>query len=198
MGGAISAAVARVPGRGQPGRAGRLAVHAGLIALVVALSAAGSRPTLRPAVFRLLGGRSATLGAAPPLCGAVLSQLRGAVAVPCRAVGGARSRQHGGAVAPLGAGLSEGDAAVGGAGPQVRAVSAAWHGGTGGRADRRLRHRRDHCGRPGPPRPRGAESAPRRAPVARDGRGILRVGLVAPLTAVQSVIMAAARTGGAA
>jgi hypothetical protein len=107
MGGAISAAVARVPGRDQPGRAGRLAVHAGLIALVVALSAAGSRPTLRPAIFRLLGGRSATLGAAPALCGAVLSRLRGAVAVPCRAVGGARDRQHGGVVAPLGAGLGE-------------------------------------------------------------------------------------------
>jgi len=97
FGGAISAAVARALGAGQPERAARLALHAGLIALAAAGLSAALMISFGPTIFALLGGSGAALDGAVAyasvffpgcaalwLCHAALSVIRGSgnMAVP--------------------------------------------------------------------------------------------------------------------
>jgi Na+-driven multidrug efflux pump len=90
FGGAISAAVARALGAGDAGRAARLALHAFLIALGMAGLSAALMTLFGPSIFRLLGGSGAALDGAVAyasvffpgcaalwLCHAALSVIRG-------------------------------------------------------------------------------------------------------------------------
>jgi putative MATE family efflux protein len=64
MGGGVSSAIARALGAGRPEQAGRLVVHAAVIALVMGALFAALLTGFGPALYRLMGGRGGALEAA--------------------------------------------------------------------------------------------------------------------------------------
>jgi Na+-driven multidrug efflux pump len=196
FGGAISAAVARALGAGEPERAARLALHAGVIALCAAALCGVLMTAFGPAIFRMLGGSGLPLDGAVAyaavffpgcaaiwLCHSALSVIRGsgAMATPSMLlllISGASIPLSGalglgwGPFPRLGmAGLAAG---LIGAYAMGAVVTIIWiaRGGAG----------------------LAITSAPRRLSGALFG-AILKVGLIASLSATQTVITVVAMVG---